>query len=456
MYSFTESTRLFSVDKLEDTFNTFIKSNSALGIDKMTYEYFSNNKLDLLNYINVKISNDTYNFTPYKEKLIVKSRSSYPRLISIPTLKDKLVLKSIHIELTKIYDEIKQPLPQECVQEIKSSIHLFSHFIKLDIANFYGNIKHGILIDKLNRKNMTNGLLTLISKAITTQTVPSNDSNDFEIITQGIPQGLSISNILANIYLHDLDMQFGNRDDIKYIRYVDDILILCNKDNYERIYKEIKYEVEGIYNLSLNTTKEEKGLIKELGFAFLGYAVKDFGKAIPKLTVREANKKRFEDSIVMLFSKYKFSNKMSPEQFIFSLNNKITGSVSKKVSGDESKDYKYGWLFYFSQMEDTGYLYHLDWLIDKLLNKQNFNHLNKSNVKSFVKAFYEIKYNFKESNYIHKPDSLPIEEKKRLLIDIFKIPERTLIDPRTIDKQYKRLVYKPISEYEKDIKNLIS
>lgn len=422
----------------------------------MPYNFFAENKEDLYKIINKKVLGGSYEFTPYKEKLILKSRNSYPRIISIPTLRDKLVLKGLQLVLSKTFNEIRQPLPQECIEEIKNNIHQYNHFIKLDISNFYGTIKHGILFDKLKKKIKKVELLNLIEKALTTHTVKVGESRSQDIITQGVPQGLSISNILAHIYLNELDVKFKNRSNIKYIRYVDDIIILCSDKNINSTYKEMKYELEGIYNLSINDKKEKLGNITKDGFEFLGYAVKDFGAGYPKLTVREENKRRFEDSIVKIFTKYKHSKKMSPQQFLFILNNKITGSVSQKVSGDETKEFKYGWLFYFSQMEDTGFLYHLDWFVRQLLIKFKFYHIDQNKIKTFVKAFYEIKYNVRNSNYIHRPDTLTFEQRKSLLVETFKIPEYHLYNTNTVDKYYRKLVYKPILEYEKDIKSIVS
>ncbi|MGR9594613.1 reverse transcriptase domain-containing protein [Bacillus thuringiensis] len=390
--------RQYSIKQLENTFDTYIKSNTAVGIDKMTYKCFCEKKDESFELINKKVISGTYKFTPYKEKLIIKSRKSYPRLISIPTIRDKVVLKALHLALAETFDDIMQPLPQKCIEDIKSSLHKFDSFIKLDISNFYGSIKHGILIDKLKKKIKKPEVLSLISKAITTVTVSSGDSRSNEIITEGIPQGLAISNILAHIYLKDLDLKFKNKKNLEYVRYVDDIIILCSEKNIKKIYEEIRYELEGIYNLNINLDKTKLGSIEEVGFDFLGYSVKTLGTGGAKLTVKEVNRKRFEDSIVKIFARYKHSNVMSPEQFIFTLNNKISGAISSKVSGDVSKEFKYGWLFYFSQIEDTGILYHLDWFIVELITKFNLSHIDGNSIKSFVKAFYEIKYNLERQN----------------------------------------------------------
>ncbi|WP_066173580.1 reverse transcriptase domain-containing protein [Bacillus marinisedimentorum] len=457
MSASTEFRKFYSVKQLEQVVDLHIKSNSALGIDKMTYKHFIENQKEVTSLINKKVLNGTYKFTPYKEKLILKSRHSIPRLISIPTLRDKLVLKSLHLVLTNTFSEIKQPLPQQCIQELKTNINDYSNFIKLDISNFYGAIKHGILFEKLKKKIKKAEILSLINRAITTQTVSNGESStNKEIITQGVPQGLSISNILANIYLHDLDLKFSNRNDFKYIRYVDDIVILCTDDNLETVYNEVKYELEGIYSLPLNVDKEKKGVINRDGFDFLGYAFKGSSKGVTKLSVKEANKKRFENSIVKIFAKYKHSDNMSKEQFIFTVNNKVTGSISSKINGDENREFKYGWLFYFSQLEDTGFLYHLDWFVGELLRKFHLGHIDETKIKSFVKAFYEIKYNVKESDYLHRPDILTVEERRDLLNNTFNVPIYHLQTTNSVEKLYRKLVYKPIIEYEKDIHSIIS
>ncbi|MCG7331857.1 reverse transcriptase domain-containing protein [Salinicoccus roseus] len=451
----------FSYEKLKDVSERYIHSTSALGIDKMTYEYFQENQKPIFYNIENKVLNDNFKFTPFKEKLILKSRNNFPRLISIPTLRDKLVLKTLHLYLKDSFLTIEQPLPQECIVKLKKDLPKFDMFLKLDIRNFYGNIKHGILKRELEDHEIDKKAFHLINSAITTKTVSENAPREEEIITKGVPQGLSISNILANIYLNKIDEEYKGKKDILYIRYVDDIVILCTKENFEQTFKEIKYKLEAIYNLELNSAKEKKGKIKD-GFDFLGYAVIGTEEKI-KFTVKEENKKKFEDSIVKIFTQYKYSPKMGKEQFIFALNNKITGSISKRINGDHSKEYRYGWLFYFSQMNDTKFLYHLDWFINKLIDDfkekypQKFENIDKNKIKSFKRAFYEIKYNVNETEYIHKPDLRTLEEKKNLLRSTFNIPEERLKNnDNVVRKLYYKLVYKPILNYEKDIKFNIS
>lgn len=148
---------------------------------------------------------------------------------------------------------------------------------------------------------------------------------------------------------------------------------------------------------------------------------------------------------------------MSKEEFIFRLNNKITGSISKNVDTDNTRESKYGWLFFYSQIDDYTIPYNLDKLIDKLLNRfQRCSSIKRDEIKRFSKAFSEIRSNIRNTTYIHRPDELDVDGRKQLLIDIFKINKNTLKDDDKINKVYYKYVYKDIKQSQKDIQQMIS
>ncbi len=77
-------------------------------------------------------------------------------------------------------------------------------------------------------------IISLVSKIIKNPTIEfgmKKDESNLEN-TKGVPQGLSLSNILANLYLRDFDnkMKTFEQDNssgvLAYHRYVDDILII--------------------------------------------------------------------------------------------------------------------------------------------------------------------------------------------------------------------------------------
>lgn len=93
----------------------------------------------------------------------------------------------------------------------------------------------------------------------------------------GIPQGLPISAVLANIYLLEFDKVICERvvDELgaTYRRYSDDIIFICNAQNSDKIDSIVKKAIED-RNLSISKDKSEKFL----------FIKKSFGNKSPRLT----------------------------------------------------------------------------------------------------------------------------------------------------------------------------
>jgi RNA-directed DNA polymerase len=102
-------------------------------------------------------------------------------------------------------------------------------------------------------------------------------------IERGIPKGASLSPLLGAFYLLNLDRRM-ERLDVKYIRYMDDIVIL-SKTRW-KLRKAIK-----VVNQTFNELKLEKHPEKtvigriEKGFDFLGYHISPEGLSVARKTV---------------------------------------------------------------------------------------------------------------------------------------------------------------------------
>ena len=102
-------------------------------------------------------------------------------------------------------------------------------------------------------------------------------------IQKGIPRGASLSPLLGAFYLLDLDWEM-ERLDVRYFRYMDDILILAS--SRWKLKKAIR-----VLNQTFNELKLEKHPDKTLtgrterGFDFLGYHFGPEGLAIAEKTL---------------------------------------------------------------------------------------------------------------------------------------------------------------------------
>lgn len=365
---------------LRNIYSNF-KSIQSMGIDGTSKEKFDEILDDELNIIERKIENNSYDFSFYKQKLIAKSINK-TREISIPTLRDKLVLKYLYNILFETFSsELNDSLTaQKTITEVKKFKDNFDSYVKVDIQNFFSTINHEILFNKLRTKIENERILKLIEKAITQSTVDINTPFKQRIKYDnkvGIPQGLSISGILAEIYIYDLVQKY-NKSNLKFFRYVDDVLILCNSDDIANIIKSLKNDFEElkltIHDFEVNSNKSSYGNIKNT-FEFLGYRFEN-----ELISVRDSSIQKMYGNISKLFTLYKNKKFHSKKEFITRLNLKITGCI---IDGK-----KYGWISYFSLINDFKLLVKLDVFVEKNCKKYNIEH---SEIKKFTRAIHEIK-----------------------------------------------------------------
>lgn len=438
--------RKFQVKNIKKNYFEKIVYKCTPGIDKINRTSFETRIDEYVTIISTKALTGNYKFIPYKEKLISKGYDKPPRQISIPTIRDKVTLNLLNECLSKVFENnINNKIIQTLVNELKDSIlsDNFDFFIKIDIKNFFPSIPHDKLMKLIRKKIRKKEILKLIEDSLKTPTIPFPTKTHSPNIV-GIPQGISISSILANIYLSDIDNNFSvPNTDFKYFRYVDDILILCKNTNVT----DIKYDIlTRLKNLGLETspTKYKEAEITE-GFSYLGYFYKEIGNEFG-FSVRDESVKRFEESIIKIFSEYKFNNKNGSEKFLWKLNKKITGCVF------ENK--KYGWLFFYSQIDDQKLLYHLDWFIQKLCKQIALDPNVKNKIKRFVRTYHEIVFNLKNTNYIPNFDDFDLDTQRSVLRDVFDVRDVSKLTDNEITKKFKKNIFKFVKELEKDVQNI--
>ncbi|MDR2406792.1 MAG: reverse transcriptase/maturase family protein [Bacteroidales bacterium] len=414
-----------SVHGIMSIFDNYIIKHNIIGIDNIDNNSFRKNIS--LHADHIFSSINSYKYSPYMEKLISKGRNKNPRIISIPTIKDRIVLYTLKEMLHEIFPECVNN--QLVNTKIKGLSGIILHketgdIIKIDIKGFYDSINQQILFDKIRTRIKSNVLLSLIEKAITNPTVPKKYAKcgkDDYYQYLGIPQGLAISNILANIYLGDFDGKISQKCEY-YYRYVDDILLVCNENESRDLYTKIKNDLQRI-GLNLNSEKTKTLKIHE-SFDFLGYKIGEHALSISAESIQ-----KFIDSLFALLCNYKrlkdhkeareswLTDELLPNRFQSEINERITGAISEKK--------KYGWLFYFSAMNDMSILYKLNAILKSALTRifpSNF--LSKVEIKNFVKAYYAIRNNPK-SGYIENYDNFDTILKKREYLEFRGYIDRT-------------------------------
>jgi retron-type reverse transcriptase len=382
-------------ETLIDIFDS-IKHRNTMGVDGITVQKYEAILEQELEIIERKVNNGTYNFSFYKEKIIAKSPTA-TRTISIPTIRDKIVLKYINRELK---DHFKSELGYitpgiDIVKKIIDFKDQFECYVKIDIQNFFPSIDHELLMQMISPKIKDTPLGALIQKAIAQTTVsmkmPKEDRKAYDN-EQGVPQGLSISGTLAAMYIFDIVHKYHSAKGIEMYIFVDDLLILCNDKDVESLQLSLENDFNAkklsIHRFDASSDKSKVGKTSER-FEYLGYVFDGQDR-----TVRDKSVQKLYKNLSKEFARYRYGE-YTIHEFYTILNIRIAGcTIATK---------KYGWIAYYSYINDLTLLKQLDRFVSQNCEKLDIKYEGK--IKKFSRAFYEIKK--ENSNYIPSIDNLP-------------------------------------------------
>jgi hypothetical protein len=246
---------------------------------------------------------------------------------------------------------------------------------------------------------------------------------------------------------------------IFYFRYVDDILIIGPKDGITEVIELFINEVTSQEKLSLTLNEGKtysncesiKGVKIADEFEYLGYSLN-----APKISPRKESEERMLRSFIALFCEYKkailiakkrknsFTKiKLIKKIFMNRLNIKITGAISEKR--------RYGWIFYFIEMNDLSCLHRMDKIIkQQFLKLESFNHTPPPELKRMARAYYSALHSPMDG-YIHNYNNFKTDEdKEKFLVENGYIEPEKKFSSRKIRFLFDKLKYENLSSLVQD------
>lgn len=413
-------TRSFQAGALLGVFKSSVLKSRARGRDGVSPQMLERDIDAVVERASKQVLSGAYRFGPFREKLVLKSSTSLPRVISVAGVRDRVVLKALANCLSEVTGIGYADLPQRIVAEVIRDIGKPGReaFVRVDVRDFYPSVNHEILVRRLGAYTRKSQLLDLVKGAISTPTMPAGQVKKGSRAVVGVPQGLSISNLLAEIYMRPIDRKMSSRKRLSYFRYVDDILILCPVEAADSVAKTVVRLLSSV-DLSVHPfgedSKSEIGLVAD-GFPFLGY---EFNSK--EVSVRRSSVQKIENRIAKTLTHHKYADARSsgaagaapdPGRAEWWLNLVVTGFILDKK--------RYGWLNYFSQLTRIEQLLQLDRLVSKLVDRQPT--LAGISPKKFLKTYWIMRRRGRRSEgYIVNFDDFDDAEVTRVLLSCFAV-----------------------------------
>jgi group II intron reverse transcriptase/maturase len=281
------------------SFKAVKRNRGAAGIDKVSIAMFEENLDANLAALKRDLkTRDAFVAKPLRRVWIAKDASGKKlRPLGIPAVRDRVAQEVIRRLLEPIFEPLFHDCsfgfrPQRsCHKAIERllSFHEQGERITLDadIAGFFDNIPHKLIVDAVAEEVADGNILNLIWKFLAAGVM---ENGVFKPTTIGTPQGGVISPLLANIVLNKLDWRLETAG-YRFVRYADDFVVVCKTKAQANAALDLVAEIMTELGLSLSPEKTKIASYGK-GYDFLGFRLSSKSR-----TMRTKSLEKFKGKI---------------------------------------------------------------------------------------------------------------------------------------------------------------
>jgi RNA-directed DNA polymerase len=223
-------------ETLREAYAMAKKNEGAPGIDGVTFEAIEAGGVEsFLQQIRDELVTNTYQPMRVRKKEIPKEGGTKVRILSIPSIRDRVVQGALKLILEPIFEADFQSgsygyrpkrTAHEAVRRVAEAIvEEKTRIIDLDLRAYFDSVQHYLLLSKVAKRirdDQVMRLLKMILKATG---------------KKGVPQGGVISPLLSNLYLNEVDKMLEKASEatryqrytaVQYARFADDLVILVD------------------------------------------------------------------------------------------------------------------------------------------------------------------------------------------------------------------------------------
>ena len=264
-------------ESLEAAWKQVAARKGGGGVDGISIAAFAKRSDKRIARLSEQLREGTYRPQAVKRVWIPKADGK-KRPLGVPTIIDRVVQTSIRNAIEPIFENRFLECSygfrpgrgcKDALREVSAGLKQGRTWVvDVDIEKYFDSIDKKRLMDEVAKEIADGSLLALINQFLEQDVMDGMKRWQPE---KGTPQGAVISPLLANIYLHPVDVTM-TREGYRLIRYADDMVILCtSQEEAERAHARLD-TLLAERTLKLHPVKTRiVDATQRPGFDFLGY-----------------------------------------------------------------------------------------------------------------------------------------------------------------------------------------
>jgi group II intron reverse transcriptase/maturase len=273
--------KVYREDVLKEAWQRVSRKHGSGGVDKISIDWIKREYGvgKYLAEIRDTLMGETYRPDKIRRVYIPKPGSKEQRPLGIPTVTDRVVQMAVKLIIEPLFEADfldcsygfrPKRSAHQAVERVHHLINSRKWVVDIDLKSYFDTIPHDQLMEQVRKRVSEKRVNRLIKSWLKAGILEGGTVRTPE---SGSPQGGVLSPVLSNIYLHQLDSQWDEKDG-ELIRYADDLVILCSTEKRAlNAMKRVQVIIDEL-GLQLNQEKSSLRHIRD-GFDFLGFTFRE-------------------------------------------------------------------------------------------------------------------------------------------------------------------------------------